>query len=70
MFDESSILKISAESISKAEQEDFDKHVELQKVQSDYPRSTDLVPGSNRSTPVTGSSDRRDRIYQSMFVNT
>ena len=34
VFDESSMLKASAESISEAEQEDFDKQVELQDVQS------------------------------------
>ena len=53
VFDESSMFKVSAESISEAEQEKFDKQVELQEVQSDYPGSTDPVSGSDQSTPDT-----------------
>jgi len=53
------MFKVSAESIL-TEQEDVDKQVELQEVQSDYPGSTDPVSRSDRSTPDTGLGDGRD----------
>ena len=68
VFDESSMFKVSAESISEADQEDVDKQVELQEVQSDYPGSTDPVSGSDRSTLDTGLGDGRD--LRSMSDNT